>query len=110
MMKQLPKQIKLGAYTFDIKVLPENISSEVCEEEGSFHARIRTIYIAEDIVKRGGEDLLQLLLHELCHCIYWVNNLKSSSSEEDVVNAMSNGITELLSRTTLKKLINQLLR
>ena len=36
--------------------------------------------------------------------------LTNSSSEEDVVNAMSNGVTELLTRTELKTIINKLLR
>ena len=107
---QLPKTIKVGHFTIEIKVLPTNISSDVCNEEGSFHSRIRTIYLAEDIVERGKEDLVNLLLHELMHAIYWNYGLNDKSTEEDIINAMSNGITELLSRTALRKIINKHLK
>ena len=51
MTKILPKTIKVGCFNIEIKVLPTNISTEVCGEEGSFHARQRIIYLAEDIVE-----------------------------------------------------------
>jgi hypothetical protein len=109
MMKTLPKKIKVGHFDIEIKVLPTNISTEVCGEEGSFHARQRTIYLAEDIVEKGGADLICVLIHELMHAIYFQYGLSSSSSEEDVVNAMSNGVTELLTRTNLNTIINKIL-
>ena len=86
MTKTLPKKIKVGPFDIEIKILPTNIATEVCGEEGSFHARQRTIYLAEDIVEKGGPDLVCVLIHELMHAIYYQYNLSSSSSEEDLVN------------------------
>ena len=79
-------------------------------KEGSFQSRQRIIYIAEDIVERGGEDLINVLIHELLHVIYYQYNLSNSSSEEDVVNSMANGLTELLTRTALLETIKKLKR
>ena len=44
------------------------------------------------------------------HAIYYQYNLNKESTEEDIVNAMSNGITELLLRTDLFKWIKEKLK
>ena len=106
---KLPKTIDVGPFKIEIQILPTAIASEV-NEEGSFQSRQRIIYIAEDIVERGGEDLINVLIHELLHVIYYQYNLSNSSSEEDVVNSMANGLTELLTRTALLQTIKKLMR
>ena len=109
MTKKLPKTIDVGPFKIEIQILPSAISYEG-NEEGSFQSRQRIIYIAEDIVERGGEDLINVLIHELLHVIYYQYNLSNSSSEEDVVNSMANGLTELLTRTALLETIKKLKR
>ena len=91
----------------DLKRTYTKILYEICKEEGSFHANLRKIYISEDVVKRGGATLINILIHELMHVAYWYCNLTSQSSEEDIVNAMSNSLTELLFRTDLLTFINK---
>ena len=109
MTKKLPKTIDVGPFKIEIQTLPSAIAYEG-NEEGSFQSRQRIIYIAEDIVERGGEDLINVLIHELLHVIYYQYNLSNSSSEEDVVNSMANGLTELLTRTALLETIKKLKR
>ena len=106
---QLPNTIRLGHFTIKIKSLPGDIASSE-EQEGSFHGSTRTIYIDENIIEKGGADLVSVLLHELLHVSYFKNNLSKDSKEEDLANAFSNDITELLSRTQLLDFINKQLR
>ena len=93
--------------TIDIEILPTHLAYDICREEGSFHANLRKIFISEDVVKRGGATLINILIHELLHVCYWYNNLSNNSTEEDIVNAMSNYITELLFQSKLTTLIEQ---
>lgn len=107
---RLPTQINLGHETIKIEVVPTHLSYELCREEGSFHPHLRTIFISEEMVNRGGASLVNALIHELMHVIYWLDNLSKDSSEEDIVNSMSNGLTELLLRTDLITIINKELK
>ena len=106
---KLPKTIKLGHFNIKIKPLPNELASSD-EQEGSFHGSTRTIYIDENIIEKGGVDLVSVLLHELLHVSYYKNNLSKDSKEEDLANAFSNDLTELLSRTRLLDFINTNLR
>lgn len=104
---KLPKSFKIGYETIEIEILPTHLAYEICKEEGSFHANLRKIFISEDIVKRGGPTLINILIHELLHVCYWYNNLSNNSTEEDIVNAMSNYMTELLFQSNLLTIINK---
>ena len=106
---KLPKTIKLGHFNIKIKPLPNELASSD-EQEGSFHGSTRTIYIDENIIEKGGVDLVSVLLHELLHVSYYKNNLSKDSREEDLANAFSNDLTELFSRTKLLDIINTNLR
>ena len=106
---QLPKSIKLGHFNILIKELEPEIAA-ANNEEGSFHATSRTIYIDKSIIDKGGPELICVLIHELFHASYYKNNLGLQSSEEDLVNSFSNDITELLTRTELLKIITKELR
>ncbi len=105
----LPKIIKLGHFNIKIKPVETELSSHN-EEEGSFHSGTRTIYIDQNIIDKGDVDLVCVLIHELLHVSYFKNNLSKSSTEEDIVNAFSNDLTELFSRTELLNFINKQLR
>ena len=106
---KLPKTIKLGHFNIKIKPLPNELASSD-EQEGSFHGSTRTIYIDENIIEKGGVDLVSVLLHELLHVSCYKNNLSKDSKEEDLANAFSNDLTELFSRTKLLDIINTNLR
>ena len=106
---KLPKTIRLGHFNIKIKPLPNELASSD-EQEGSFYSNARTIYIDENIIEKGGADLVSVLLHELLHVSYYKNNLNKTSTEEDFVNSFSNDLTELLSRTKLLDIININLR
>ena len=55
------------------------------------------------------EQAINLIIHELMHAIYYQYNLSNQSSE-DIVNAMANGMTELLTRTDLLQFIKHKLK
>ena len=97
----LPKQIKLGHFVIDIQLIDGTVSLNIAEQQGSFIARDQVIYLDKEIMTGQLDRAINLLIHELMHAIYYQYNLSHQSSEEDVVNAMSNGITELLTRTDL---------
>ena len=106
---KLPKIIKLGHFNIKLKPLPNELASSD-ESEGSFYSSVRTIYIDENIIEKGGVDLVSVLFHELLHASYYKNNLNKNSTEEDLVNSFSNDLTELISRTKLLDIININLR
>ena len=106
---KFPTTIKLGHFDIQIKALPNDIASSD-EQEGSFHSGTRTIYVDENIIDKGGVDLISVILHELFHASYYKNNLSKASTEEDLVNSFSNDLTELFSRTQLLDFINKQLR
>lgn len=101
----LPKQIKLGHFIIGIELIDSALSVNIAEQQGSFVAREQIIYLDKDIMSGQPDRAIGLIIHELCHAIYYQYNLSHQSSEEDVVNAMSNGITELLTRTDLRRWI-----
>ena len=105
-----PKQIKLGHFLITIKLLDSEIIYNLGEQQGSFESREQIIYLDKDIIAGNPDQAINLIIHELMHAIYNQYNLNKESTEEDVVNAMSNGITELLTRTDLLNWINNKLK
>ena len=106
----LPKQIKLGHFLIDIQLIDGQLSLNIAEQQGCFVAREQIIYLDKDIMTGQADRAIGLIIHELCHAIYYQYNLGQHSSEEDIVNAMSNGMTELLTRTDLLKYIQHKLK
>lgn len=111
---KLPKSLKIGHEEIKIEIVPTHLSYELCREEGSFHPHLRTIFISQDIVERGGAALVNVLIHEIMHVAYWLYNLNKESTEEDIVNCMSNVLTEVLIRadllTNLKGILNDIIK
>ena len=105
-----PKQIKLGHFVLTIKLLDSELIYNLGEQQGSFESREQIIYLDKDIIAGNPDQAINLIIHELMHAIYNQYNLNGKSSEEDIVNAMSNGITELLTRTDLLNWINNKLK
>lgn len=106
----LPKQIKLGHFLIDIELIDGQLSLNIAEQQGSYVAREQIIYLDKDIMQGQASQAINLIIHELMHAIYYQYNLNIQSSEEDIVNAMSNGMTELLTRTDLLSWIKHKLK
>ena len=106
----LPKQIKLGCFLIDIQLIDGQVSLNIAEQQGSYVAREQIIYLDKDIMQGQPEQAINLIIHELMHAIYYQYNLSNQSSEEDIVNAMANGMTELLTRTDLLQFIKHKLK
>ena len=105
-----PNQIKLGHFVLTIKLLDSELIYNLGEQQGSYESRENKIYLDKDIVAGEPKQAVNLVIHELMHAIYYQYNLNKESTEEDIVNAMSNGITELLTRTDLFKWIEHKLK
>ena len=105
-----PKQIKLGHFVLTIKLLDSEVIYNLGEQQGSFESRDQTIYLDKEIITGNPDQAINLILHELMHAIYYQYNLNNKSTEEDIVNAMSNGITELLMRSDLRKWLEHKLK
>ena len=106
----LPKTIKLGHFVIGIELIDGTVSMNIAEQQGCFVAREQIIYLDKDIMTGQPDRAIGLIIHELCHAIYYQYNQSHQSSEEDIVNAMSNGMTELLTRTDLLKYIQHKLK
>lgn len=106
----LPKQIKLGHFVIDIQLIDGAVSLNIAEQQGSYVAREQIIYLDNDVMQGKAEHAINLIIHELMHAIFYQYNLGQHSSEEDIVNAMSNGMTELLTRTDLLKFLQHKLK
>lgn len=90
----LPKVIQLGYQ--DIKVLEiESIDNT----QGSYNNESHEIKIKSEM---GSREKLNTLLHELLHACVYAYGLKSEfeddDAEEKIVNALGNGLTEVLVR------------
>ena len=105
-----PNQIKLGHFVLTIKFLDSEVIYNLGEQQGSFESRDQTIYLDKEIIAGNPDQAINLILHELMHAIYNQYNLNKESTEEDIVNAMSNGITELLTRSDLRKWLEHKLK
>tara|TARA_Y100001963_G_scaffold42058_1_gene58941 strand:- start:11532 stop:11882 length:351 start_codon:yes stop_codon:yes gene_type:complete len=94
----LPEFIYLSHYRIKIVQINSHLSYECAEQQGSFHSRDMTIYVDENIIADGGTIAVDLVKHELLHAVWYIRqfgNLKTSESEEDIVNGMATHYTEI---------------
>lgn len=102
---KLPSIVSVGAFDVELVLLDHEISYEVCEQQGSFVPKPPyKIYLDEDIINEGGKDAVNLVVHELLHVGYFQYSLKDKD-EEAIVNSFGNFMTELLTRSQLRKWI-----
>ena len=98
----LPKSVTIGHFVIHLTLIDSDIAYNVCEMQGCFLSKPPyQIYLDKKIIERNDMDSKNLVIHELCHAIYFIYLLKDKD-EESIVNAMSNGITEILYRSELK--------
>lgn len=89
----LPKIIYLGYQ--DIKIVQEDL----VDAQGCYQAEQSKIRIKEGM---EGREQLNTVLHEILHAIVYAYGLKkefkTDEDEEKIVNALGNGLTEVLVR------------
>jgi len=99
----LPKFVTIGHFKIHLTLIDHDIAYNVCEMQGCFlNKPPYQIYLDKDIIDRNDTDSKNLVIHELCHVIYFIYLLSKDKDEESVVNAMSNGITEIFYKSELK--------
>ena len=101
----LPHILQLGHFKLKIVLADSEIVNE--EYQGAYLSRDNKIILYKDLANGKGAQSINIILHELCHAIYYAYGLDKDSNEEQIVNAMSNGVTELLLNKELLKFINK---
>ena len=106
---QFPKFVHLSYLKIELKLLDSELSYQVADQQGSFVEKPPvTIYLDKGIIEDGGLDAVNLVIHEMCHAIEYLTQLTNLSltdpnrAEEGRVNAYSNHITELISKSELR--------
>jgi len=89
----LPAAVRIGAYWFPIRLvgaddLPERTAYGACYRSGKIEIRIRN-----DI---AGALLVDTLIHEIFHAIWWVDRLGDDDGEERIVNNTASFLTQVL--------------
>lgn len=90
---KLPETICIGYQ--DIEVIETDFPDG---EQGVYISDKSQIRIQKDLSSR---ESLNTVLHECLHavfCVYGINEEKDKESEEKLVTALGNGLTEVLSR------------
>lgn len=99
----LPEYVSIGHFKIYLTPIDHDVAYNVCEMQGCFLSKPPyQIYLDKDIIDRNDVDSKNLVIHELCHAIYYIYLLKDKD-EESIVNGMSNGITELFYKSELKE-------
>ena len=106
---KFPSCVHLSYLKIDFVLLDSEVSYQVADQQGAFVEKPPiTIYLDKDIIDRGGLDAVNLVIHEMCHGIEYLAQLTNQSvtdpnkAEEGRVNAYSNYLTEILSKSELK--------
>lgn len=84
-MINLPKNIKISAFVFDIKEMSIN-SANSQDIFGKFSCIEQVITISEKLNKRY---LLNTFLHEVNHAVFWSYGIKDKDEEERTVDALA---------------------
>ena len=95
----LPKRVQLGHNTIQLKTIESGVALDIGDQQGSYSYRANIIYLDEERLE--GSQGVELLLHEIGHAIFYQYNLEKTKEEESIVNAMSQGYTEILKRNPL---------
>ena len=104
----LPKIVTMGYTQIHLVLVDSKISSNIGEQQGCYVGSVPySIYLDKDIIEQGGPDAANLVIHEVLHHIYSINELDEKTSEEIMVNTMANGISELFTRSELSCWLKQ---
>jgi hypothetical protein len=88
---ELPKKVKVAA--FDIEIIPyRGHSARVGEVFGEFSCVEQSISIDTSVSEM---QILDTLIHEVMHAIYWIYSLDDSDEEERIVSVMATAWTQI---------------
>lgn len=84
----LPKSIKIGPFIFSIIARSEN-----WQHDNDACGMCNTDHHSIDVVteRRTAGFILDTLIHEIQHAIWWVMDLKDEDKEEEVVRRLATG-------------------
>ena len=106
---KFPSYVHLSYLKVNLVLLDSEVSYQVADQQGAFVEKPPiTIYLDKDMIERGGSDAVNLVVHEMCHAIEYLSQLINLSvtdpnkAEEGRVNAYSNYMTELISKSELR--------
>jgi hypothetical protein len=106
---KFPSHVHLSYLKINLVLLDSEVSYQVADQQGAFVEKPPiTIYLDKDMIERGGSDAVNLVVHEMCHAIEYLSQLINLSvtdpnkAEEGRVNAYSNYMTELISKSELR--------
>ena len=106
MTLKLPNKIKLNHSEITLKLIESGVALDMGDQQGSYSSRTNTIYLDKEQLE--GAAGVDLILHELAHCIAYQYNFEKNINEEHAVNSMATGYTEIFKRNPLLlKWINQ---
>ena len=96
---KLPTKIKLNHSEITIKLIESGVALDMGDQQGSYSSRTNTIYLDKEQLE--GAAGVDLILHELGHCIAYQYNFEKNNNEEHTVNSMATGYTEIFKRNPL---------
>lgn len=90
--KEMPKKVRIGYSTFEVKVMPEE-HGEIAGLCGTSHGIKQLITISEGMVP---QQVANTLLHEVIHMIHFTYGLMSrdNPTEEEYTNLTANGLCQ----------------
>lgn len=89
----LPRKVHIGAYTFRIHVVRSD-HPRLEKRPGRTDLSTQEVYIDRDLVQLA----IEIVQHELTHCINWVYGLHDNSREETFTHRHSTGFADLVTR------------
>lgn len=94
LLAEMPRQVRVGSYDFQIVNQPEPMveNGEVSYGDCSLQTQTITIVVDDTTTKK---QVVGLLIHEILHAMWDDRNLKKRPAEEDVVLAYEYGWVNL---------------
>lgn len=103
---ELPKKIKIAGYDIDV-VRYEGSAARASEVFGEFSCIENVIYIDTTI---KDIQILDTLIHEINHAIYWIYSLEDEDEEERTVSVLSTAWVQVYrDNPELLELINEVI-
>lgn len=89
----LPGHVKVGAFVYRILVVPDD-APELQNADGLTDLNLFRVYVRAGLTQRA----IEIVLHELSHCVAWVYGLPARAAEETFVTLNARGQAELFLR------------
>lgn len=90
--ERLPKKLRISAYDFRLE-LWDSSQAQSTRKFGEFSAIEQRITIQAEYA--SPVTMVDTLLHEILHAIYWVHGIDDKDEEERIVNTMAVAWTQV---------------